>query len=222
MSERPKENASKAFVGASPPRVQIPPPPPVEALTARKPVGASPSPGPHVPVRQPPPTGPTREAMGSDGPSTPPQGRRQRSCGRPGRRRPDLAARPSAAKAAETAGAARAAEAAQAANAASEASTVLLRTPLQLQKKFKHAGDFGVDGGHSKANAAKFSAAIHRHINAAGTQRIVGTCRNAPAAHYLDPKTGLNVVSDLDGNFITGFRLGSGQLDDVLTNGRLW
>ena len=28
MSERPKENASKAFVGASPPRVQIPPPPP--------------------------------------------------------------------------------------------------------------------------------------------------------------------------------------------------
>src|SRR5207244_1525336 len=29
VSERPKENASKAFVGASPPRVQIPPPPPV-------------------------------------------------------------------------------------------------------------------------------------------------------------------------------------------------
>ena len=28
VSERPKENASKAFVGASPPRVQIPPPPP--------------------------------------------------------------------------------------------------------------------------------------------------------------------------------------------------
>ncbi len=27
VSERPKENASKAFVGASPPRVQIPPPP---------------------------------------------------------------------------------------------------------------------------------------------------------------------------------------------------
>src|SRR3954469_8298370 len=29
VSERPKENASKAFVGASPPRVQIPPPPPL-------------------------------------------------------------------------------------------------------------------------------------------------------------------------------------------------
>src|SRR4029078_7840831 len=34
VSERPKENASKAFVGASPPRVQIPPPPPIGGLRA--------------------------------------------------------------------------------------------------------------------------------------------------------------------------------------------
>ena len=109
-----------------------------------------------------------------------------------------------------------------AANAAGDASTVLMRTPVQLQKKFKHAGDFGVTGNYAATNAARFSAAMHQHMNAAGTQRIVGTYRNASAAHYLDPKTGLNVVSDLDGNFITGFRLGSGQLNDVLTTGRLW
>lgn len=70
-----------------------------------------------------------------------------------------------------------------AANAAVDASTVLMRTPLQLQKKFKHAGDFGVTGNYSKTNAAKFSAAMHQHMNDAGTQRIVGTYRNAPAAH---------------------------------------
>ncbi len=109
-----------------------------------------------------------------------------------------------------------------AANSAGDVSTVLMRTPLQLQKKFKHAGDFGVTGGYSKANASRFSAAMHQHMNASGTQRIVGTYRNAPATHYLDPKTGLNVLSDLDGNFITGFRLGAGQLNDVLTTGRLW
>ena len=101
-------------------------------------------------------------------------------------------------------------------------STVLMRTSLQLQKKFKHAVDFGVTGGYSKANASKFSAAMHQHMNAAGTRGIVGTYRNAPGRHYLDPNNGLNVVSDLDGNFITGFRLGSGQLNDVLTTGRLW
>lgn len=109
-----------------------------------------------------------------------------------------------------------------AANGVDNVSTVLMRTPLQLQKKFKHAGDFGVTGGYSKVNASKFSAAMHQHMNAAGTQRIVGTYRSAPARHYLDPNTGLNVVSDLDGNFMTGFRLGSGQLNDVLTTGRLW
>ena len=32
VSERPKENASKAFVGVIPPRVQIPPPPPGDVL----------------------------------------------------------------------------------------------------------------------------------------------------------------------------------------------
>ncbi len=63
---------------------------------------------------------------------------------------------------------------------------------------------------------------MHEHMNAAGTQSIVGTYRNAPATHYLDPASGLNVVSDLDGNFVTAFRLGSGQLNDVLTTGRIW
>lgn len=63
---------------------------------------------------------------------------------------------------------------------------------------------------------------MHQQMNPAGTQRSVGTYRNSPATLYLDPKSGLNVVSDLDGSFITGFRLGSGQLNDVLTTGRLW
>jgi hypothetical protein len=107
-------------------------------------------------------------------------------------------------------------------NTADNTSTILLRTQTQLQKKFKHAGDFGVGGNYSKANAAKFSSAMHQHMNAPGTQRIVGTYRNDPAIHYLDPSSGLNVVSDLDGNFITGFKLGAGQLQDVLTSGRLW
>ncbi len=59
-------------------------------------------------------------------------------------------------------------------------------------------------------------------MNAGGRRRIVGTCRNAPATHSMDPVTGLNVVSDLDGNFVTAFQLGSAQLNDVLTSGRLW
>lgn len=47
--------------------------------------------------------------------------------------------------------------------AAKTGSNVLLNTSRQLQAKFKHAGDFGVVGNYSKANAGKFSSAINQH-----------------------------------------------------------
>lgn len=69
-------------------------------------------------------------------------------------------------------------------------SQVLLRSSGQLQSKFKHAADLGVPGNYSKANAARFSAAINQHINAAGTRAIQGTYRGEAVTHYLDPSTG--------------------------------
>ena len=49
-------------------------------------------------------------------------------------------------------------------------------TQKQLQKKFKHAADFGVEGNCNKANAQIFDEAIQRHLNASGTKEIQGTC----------------------------------------------
>jgi hypothetical protein len=72
-----------------------------------------------------------------------------------------------------------------------DASQVLLRTDKQLQSKYKHAADFGVTGPYNKANAARFSAAIHQHINSADTIRINGTYRGEAVTHYLNPSTGL-------------------------------
>jgi hypothetical protein len=100
-------------------------------------------------------------------------------------------------------------------------STILLRTAQQLQAKFKHAADFGVIGNYSKANAASFSRALHQHINGPGVQAIRGTYRGQPVTHYLDPATGLNVMADPAGNFISGWRLNPGQLQNVLTHGGL-
>lgn len=40
----------------------------------------------------------------------------------------------------------------------------------QLQKKFKHAGDFGIECNFSKANAKNFNQAIQKHLNAARTK----------------------------------------------------
>jgi len=97
-------------------------------------------------------------------------------------------------------------------------------TAKQLQKKFKHAIDFGITGNYNTANAAKYSAAINQHINASGTQVIQGVYRNAnnPVTFYLNPTSGLNVLTTRSGQFISGAKLNSNQIKDILTKGFLW
>jgi Colicin D len=91
----------------------------------------------------------------------------------------------------------------------------------QLQKKFKHAGDFGVTGTPNKANLQAFDNAIQGHIRSPGTQKVVGTYRGSPANIYVDPTTGLAVVTDVGANFISGWKLSAQQLWHVLNGGRL-
>jgi hypothetical protein len=107
-----------------------------------------------------------------------------------------------------------------AAESGGDLSKILMRSPRQLQAKFKHAADFGVEGNYSRANAAKFSEAINQHINAAGTEAIQGTYRGQAVTHHLDPTTGLDVISR-SGEFVSGWRLSPGQLANVLRNGSL-
>ena len=94
-------------------------------------------------------------------------------------------------------------------------------SPKQLQAKYKHAGDFGVDGNYSPANGAKFNDAITTHINSPGVQKITGTYRGNPVTHYLDPSTGLNVIVDPSGAFVSGWKLAPAQLQNVLNHGGL-
>jgi hypothetical protein len=101
------------------------------------------------------------------------------------------------------------------------ASRVLLRTPEQLQAKFKHAADFGVTGNYSKAKAVEFSQAIHQHVNSPGVRMIQGTYRGQSVTHFLDPSSGLDVIVDPAGTFISGWRLNTAQLQNVLSHGGL-
>lgn len=100
-------------------------------------------------------------------------------------------------------------------------SKILLRDPRQLQSKFKHASDFGVTGNYSRANAVRFSEAIHRHINDSGVRAIQGAYRKQPVTHHIDPASGLNVMSDPAGNLISGWRLSQAQRRNVLKHGGL-
>jgi hypothetical protein len=91
----------------------------------------------------------------------------------------------------------------------------------QLQHAFKHAKDFGVSGNASNRTLAQFSSAINSHVSAPGTRAIQGTFRGTPVTHHVDPSTGLNVIRDSSGNFLSGWRLSPQQLENVLTTGRL-
>jgi hypothetical protein len=92
---------------------------------------------------------------------------------------------------------------------------------IQLQKKYKHAEDFGLPKNFNSQNAKAFQNAINNHIGSGKTVKIEGTYRGDPVTHYLDPTTGLNVISDKSGNFISGFKLNPAQLQNVKKRGSL-
>jgi len=48
-----------------------------------------------------------------------------------------------------------------------------------------------------------------------------GTYRGEPVTHCVDPHTGLNVIRDALGNFLSGGKLSPKQLEHVLTSGNL-
>ena len=77
-------------------------------------------------------------------------------------------------------------------------------------------------GNWKPARNAELLAAIKSHVSAATTQVVKGTYRGKDVLHHVDPTTGLNVIADLNGKFIGGWKLGIEQLQSVLANGRLF
>ncbi|TQN32816.1 intein/intein [Haloactinospora alba] len=91
----------------------------------------------------------------------------------------------------------------------------------QLQKKFKHADDFGVQGNFNKNKREEFREVLKDHVNSSGTKQVSGTYRGGSVTHYVDPKTRLNVIVDPNGNFVSGWKLSPEQLKHVTSTGDL-
>ena len=73
----------------------------------------------------------------------------------------------------------------------------------QLQRKFKHAADFSVMGKYSRQQATMFEGAIHAHVEDETTLMIPGMYRGEPVTHFVNPQTGLNVMRDTQGAFVS-------------------
>jgi len=91
----------------------------------------------------------------------------------------------------------------------------------QLQRKFKHAGDFGIAGTPNKVNLQAYENAIKQHVKSPTTLAVIGTYRGNPVSIHVDPSTGLAVITDRTGNFISGWKLNIQQLWHVLNGGNL-
>jgi RHS repeat-associated protein len=101
------------------------------------------------------------------------------------------------------------------------ASRTVRFTTKQLQKKFDHAPAFGVVGNQNAANLARYQAAIEAHVNNPAIRAIQGTYRTQPVNHFVDPHSGLNVMTSRSGDFISGWILSRDQLINVLSRGSL-
>ena len=79
------------------------------------------------------------------------------------------------------------------------ASKVLQIGDRDLQKVFgKHGKDFGLSGNWNPERATDASRAINAHINDSATKILKGTYRGQNVFHYLNLRTGLNVIADLN------------------------
>lgn len=82
----------------------------------------------------------------------------------------------------------------------------------KLQKKFKHAADFGVKGNYSKANALKFETALRNHVSK--STHIYRTKISGQSDHvilHLRGNTG--AFFNKNGDFISGWKLNTNQLN---------
>lgn len=97
----------------------------------------------------------------------------------------------------------------------------LTTTRTQIEKKFKHATDFGVTEPRGKGGFDQFEHAIKSHMDNPSTIHINGTYRGDPAIINYDPNTGLAVIQKPTGEFISGWRLDPQQTANVLQRGSL-
>ncbi|WP_207260286.1 hemagglutinin repeat-containing protein [Desulfovibrio sp. Huiquan2017] len=102
------------------------------------------------------------------------------------------------------------------------AKRVVSYSERQLKRKFKHAEDFGVEGkNYNPSKGEEFRKALDAHIHNSDTVEIKGTYRGQEVIHYINPKTGNNVMKSKSGDFISGWRLTVDQIENVLKRGKL-
>lgn len=91
----------------------------------------------------------------------------------------------------------------------------------QLQHTFRHARNFGVVGKSNKQMLEKFRSALLAHVASPHTALLTGYYRNKPVVHFIDIQSRLNVMRRPDGEYLSGWKLSTKQLQCMLNTVRL-
>lgn len=95
----------------------------------------------------------------------------------------------------------------------------------RVKSKWKHSSDFGIKGNCNPSQIAKYQGVLQRHKDNLDNLVFKGTYgperRRIQVYHCLDPKSMVNVMFDLNGNYISGWRLSNKQYKNVITRGSL-
>jgi hypothetical protein len=92
----------------------------------------------------------------------------------------------------------------------------------QIEEKFSQkAPQFGVNDPRGRAGFDKFDKALKDFVHNPSTLHIVGTYRGQPVILNVNPDSSLVVIQDTDGEFISGWKLTSDQLTNILERGKL-
>nr|WP_275052318.1 colicin D domain-containing protein [Brevibacillus laterosporus] len=86
----------------------------------------------------------------------------------------------------------------------------------KLQKKWKHASDFGVSGNFNRSNAEIYKEAIEGYVQSAN-QIYQSTYRGQSVYVYMKDEIG--VYTDLAGNFISGWKFTKDQINFHIKSG---
>ncbi len=93
--------------------------------------------------------------------------------------------------------------------------------PKMLQKKYKHAKDFGVKEPWKKGADGKFKKALDDFLDSPATKHRDGTYNGDPSILSFNPSTGQVIVTSRSGEFVTGFKMNYTQLQHVIRDGKL-
>jgi len=72
---------------------------------------------------------------------------------------------------------------------------------------FEYTPNANANANANANGTTAYDSGSARDVRGPNTTPIQGTYRGLPVTHYVDPNTGLNVIRDASGNFLSGWKL---------------